>query len=336
MNLRSLRPFSARYLDLWFLAAMTGAMVLVFWSIAPSWLNPRTIPAIIAQNAPLALVSVAMTFSIISRHIDLSPGAALALSAVVCGIVYRDTGSLALALVAAMLVAVAVSLVNGALVARLKLSAIMVTLAAYIWERGLALAFTGGDPIPVGGGWADVVNQSVGGFTITAPIVLAAYVAGWWLLDHTRLGRYAYAMGGDPDAARRARINVPLHTLLVFGLMGLMVGLGSVIVVGQLASAQPYVAGQLGLDAIIAVVIGGTRVMGGEGSIGRTALGLAFIAILNSGLLNLGLEDAYYQVYKGATLLAVLSVQIWLRRLAEVADRRHFEQEALDVAQASA
>ena len=336
MTIRSLRPFTARYLDLWFLAAMTVAMVIIFWSVEPTWLNPRTIPAIIAQNAPLALVSVAMTFSIISRHIDLSPGAALALSGVICGIVYRETGSLALALPAAVLAAIAMSLLNGALVARLGLSAIMVTLAAYIWERGLALAFTGGDPIPVGGGLSDVVNQSVGGFTITAPIVVVAFLAGWWLLERTRIGRYTYAMGGDPDAARRARINVPHNTLLVFALMGLMVGLGSVLVVGQLASAQPYVAGQLGLDAIIAVVIGGTRVMGGEGSIGRTALGLAFIAILNSGLLNLGLQDAYYQVYKGATLLAVLSVQIWLRRLAEVADRRRLEQESLDMTRASA
>jgi ribose/xylose/arabinose/galactoside ABC-type transport system permease subunit len=336
VNIRSLRPFAARYLDLWFLAVMTVAIVLLFWSVEPSWLNPRTIPAIIAQNAPLALVSMAMTFSIISRHIDLSPGAALALSGVFCGIVYRETGSLALALPAAVLAAIAMSLLNGALVARLGLSAIMVTLAAYIWERGLALAFTGGDPIPVGGGLSGVVNQSIGGFTITAPIVVVAFLVGWWLLDHTRMGRYTYAMGGDPDAARRARINVPGNTLLVFGLMGLMVGLGSVLVVGQLASAQPYVAGQLGLDAIIAVVIGGTRLMGGEGSIGRTALGLAFIAILNSGLLNLGLQDAYYQVYKGATLLAILSVQIWLRRLAEVADRRRLEQEALDMAQASA
>jgi ribose/xylose/arabinose/galactoside ABC-type transport system permease subunit len=148
------------------------------------------------------------------------------------------------------------------------------------------------------------------------------------------MGRYTYAMGGDPAAARRARINVPRYTLAVFLLMGLMVGLGSVLVVGQLASAQPYVAGQVGLDAIIAVVIGGTRLMGGEGSLGRTALGLAFISILNSGLLNLGMEDAYYQLYKGAILLAVLSVQIWLRRLADRAERRRLDRESMGIATA--
>ncbi len=336
IGIRSRGFLAARYLDLWFLALVTVLMAIVFWSVEPSWLNPRTIPAIIAQNAPLALVAMAMTFSIISRHIDLSPGSALALASVLAGLVWRDTGSLALALPAALIAAVAVNLFNGLLVAGLGLSAIMVTLAAYIWERGLALALTGGDPIAVGGGLADAVNGSIGGFTVTAPIVLLAFVAGRFLLGRTRMGRYTMAMGGDPAAARRARINVPMYTLLVFALMGVMVGVGSILLVGQLASAQPYVAGGLGLDAIIAVVIGGTRLMGGEGSIGRTAVGVAFISILNSGLLNLGLPDAYYQLYKGTILLAVLSVQIWLRHYAAVVDRRRLEQESLSSLAAAA
>jgi ribose transport system permease protein len=244
------------------------------------------------------------------------------------GIAFRSTGSVELAIVTTLLTAVGVSLFNGVLVARLGLSAIMVTLAAFIWERGLALAFTRGDPVPVGGWLTGLVTWSVGGVTITAPLVIGAFVAGWWVLRHTRFGRYTYAVGGDPAAARRARIDITRTTLLVFGLMGLMVGVGSVVVMGQLASAQPYVASQLALDAIIAVVIGGTRLMGGEGGVGRTALGLAFVAILNSGLLNLGLQDAWYQLIKGSVLVVVLAVQISLRRIAEVAERRDLERQA--------
>jgi ribose/xylose/arabinose/galactoside ABC-type transport system permease subunit len=326
------RLAAARYLDLSFLGAMTVALVAIFWLVSPSWLNPRTIPTIIAQNAPLALAAMAMTFSIISRHIDLSVGTVLALSGVVCGVVFRETGWLWLALPAAVATAVLVNLFNGLLVSRLSLNAIMVTLAAYIWTGGLAVALTAGDPISIGGAWTDLVNASLGGFTITAPILVIVYVGGWLLLTRTRMGRYAYAIGGDPHAARRARIDVARCTMLIFLLMGLMVGLGSIIVVGQLASAQPYVATGLGLDAIIAVVIGGTRLMGGEGSIGRTALGVAFIAILNSGLLNLGLTEAYYQLYKGAILLTILAVQIWLRRVAETSARRRMDREALGLA----
>lgn len=329
MNPAPRRALDKRYLDAWFLGAITLGAVLLFWAIEPSWLNDRTLQSIVAQNAPLAVVAMAMTFAIISRHIDLSPGAMLALVGVVIGLTYRDTGSFALGLLAGLGVALASGLLNGLLVSGLGLNAIMVTLATYIWARGLALAFTNGNPIVVDTGLTSVVNRTVGGFTITAPIVVAVYLAGWFLLARTRFGRYTYALGGDPVGARRAGINVALSTTLIFLLMGFAIWLGSTMVVGQLASSQPYAGGALELDAIIAVIIGGTRLAGGEGNVGRTALGVAFIGILNSALLNLGLTDAYYQLYKGAALLGVLSVQIWLRRLVVEEVRRRQEQEQL-------
>jgi ribose transport system permease protein len=321
------RVFDKRYLDAWFLATTTVGAVVLFRLIEPGWLNDRTIQSVVAQNAPLAVIAMAMTFAIVSRHIDLSPGAMLALVGVVVGLVYRDTGSIGLALAAGLAVALASAVLNGLLVGSLGLNAIMVTLAAFIWARGLALGFTNGNPVVVDTWLSDLLNRTVAGFTITAPIVVVAYVFGWFVLSRTRLGRYTYAMGGDPVGARRAGINVRLYTTLIFLLMGVSIWLGSTMVVGQLASAQPYAAGTLELDAIIAVIIGGTRLAGGEGNVGRTALGVAFISILNSGLLNLGLTDAHYQLYKGATLLAVLSVQIWLRRLVANEVRRRQEEE---------
>jgi ribose transport system permease protein len=321
--------FDKRYLDAWFLAAVTVVMVVVFRVIEPSWLNSTTLQSIVTQNGPLAIVAMAMTFSIISRHIDLSPGSMLALASVVTGLVYRDEGSLALGLAAALAVCLASSLLNGLLVSRLGLSAIMVTLATYIWARGLALGFTNGDPIVVNTGLTSVVNHTVGGFTIVAPLVLVVYLAGGYVLSQTRFGRYTHAMGGDPVGARRAGVRVALNTTLIFGVMGVATWLASTIVVGQLESAQPYAAPTLELDAIIAVIIGGTRLAGGEGNVGRTLLGVAFISILNSGLLNLGLTDAYYQLYKGGALLAILSAQILLRRRVAADVRRRIEEERL-------
>jgi ribose transport system permease protein len=321
--------FDKRYLDAWFLAAMTIMAVAAFRGVEPSWLNRHTLQAIITQNGPLAIVAMAMTFSIVSRYIDLSPGSMLALAGVVIGVVYRDTGSLGLGLLAGLGMCLASGLVNGLLVSFLGLNAIMVTLATYIWARGLALGFTNGDPVVVDTRLTTITNHSVGGFTIVAPIVVAAFAAAWYVLSRTRFGRYTYALGGDPVGARRAGIRVGVYTTAIFVVMGLATWLASTIVVGQLASAQPYAAPSLELDAIIAVIIGGTRLAGGEGSVGRTLLGVAFISILNSGLLNLGLTDAYYQVYKGAALLAVLSVQLLLRRLAAEEVRRRHETEQL-------
>ncbi|TML83540.1 MAG: ABC transporter permease [Actinobacteria bacterium] len=318
-----------RYLDAWFLAGMTVVAVVAFRFVEPSWLNRNTLQSIVTQNGPLAIVAMAMTFSIISRHIDLSPGAMLALAGVVIGLVYRDTGSLALGLLAGLGLCVATGLVNGVLVSGLGLNAIMVTLATYIWARGLALGFTNGNPIVVDTRLTAITNHTFGGFTIVAPIVVAVFVIGWLVLSKTLFGRYTHAMGGDPVGARRAGIRVGLYTTLIFVVMGVATWLASTIVVGQLASAQPYAAPSLELDAIIAVIIGGSRLAGGEGSVGRTLLGVAFISILNSGLLNLGLTDAYYQVYKGAALLAVLSAQLLLRRLAAEEVRRRQDAEQL-------
>jgi ribose transport system permease protein len=330
------RLFARSFIDTWFLLIMTGGLLVVFRVAEPEWLNSQTIQSLVAQNAPLALVSMAMTFAIVSRHIDLSPGSMIALSGAVIGLVYSSTGHILLALLAGVGTALGGSLLNGLLVAVVGLNVVMVTLAAFIWARGLTIGSNQGSPIVVGGGLSDVVNASWHGFTLTAPVVVVAYLLGWLLLSRTKMGRYTYAIGGDPTAARRAGINTTLYTTLIFLLLGTMVGVSAVITVGQLGSAQASAGVGLELDAIIAVVIGGTRLSGGEGNIGRTALGVVFLSILNSGLLNLGLTDAYFQLYRGLALLAVLSVQIILRRLTDEEERRKREGEQLSAAVATA
>ncbi len=329
------RLFAKSRIDTWFLLIMTAVLLGVFRIVQPGWLNGRTVQNLVIQNAPLALVAVAMTFSIVSRHIDLSPGSMIALAGAVIGLVYTAQGSLGLALAAGVGTALGVGLLNGILVAVVGLNAVMVTLAAYIWARGLSIGANNGNPIDVGGGLATVVNASWHGFTLTAPVVVAAYVGGWLLLRRTKMGLYTYAMGGDPVAARRAGINTSLYTVLIFLLMGSMIGVAAVITVGQLGSAQSTAGLGLELDAIIAVVIGGTRLAGGEGSVGRTALGVVFLSILNSGLLNLGLTDDYFQLYRGLVLLTVLSVQIVVRRMTDEEERRKREQEQLAAALAA-
>ena len=322
--------FAKRYLDSWFLLAMTGALLLAFWIAQPAWLNGLLIQSLIAQNAPLALVAMAMTFSIISRYIDLSPGSMVGLTGAVIGLVYTSTGDVVVAVLAGFGAAIGVGLLNGLLVAGWGLNAVMVTLGAYIWARGLTIGANNGSPIVVEGGLPNIVNASFGGFTLTAPLMLAVYVGGWYLLARTKMGRYTYAMGGDATAARRAGINVGLYTTLIFGLMGTMIAVAAVVTVGQLGSAAADAGTGLELDAIIAVIIGGSRLAGGEGNIGRTAMGVIFLSILNSGLLNLGLTDADFQLYRGIVLLSVLSVQVWLRRIVSEEERRRNEQAQLE------
>jgi ribose transport system permease protein len=306
--------FARRHLDSWFLVAMTTVLLLAFWAVQPEWLNRYTLQSLTTQSAPLALVAVPMTFAIISSHIDLSPGSMIGLTGAVIGLAFTATGNIWLALLAGLGTALGVGLLHGLLVGGFGLNAVLVTLGTYIWARGLTIGANAGSPIEIGGGLAHVVNSTWGGFTLTAPLLVAAYVTGAFLLSRTKLGRYTYAMGGDLVSARRAGINVRLYTSAIFLLMGGAVALASFITVGQLGSAAAQAGTNIELDAIIAVIIGGSRLAGGEGGVARTAMGVAFMSILNSGLLNLGLTDAAFQLYRGAALLTVLSAQVVIRR----------------------
>lgn len=316
------RLFARQYLDRWFLLVITLVLLLVFWIIEPSWLNKYTLQSLISQNAPLAVVAMAMTFSIISRHIDLSPGSMVGLVGAVIGLAFTSTHNIYLGMLAGLALALAVGIMTGLVVSRWGLSSIMVTLGTYIWARGLTIGANNGSPIVVGGGLAGVVNASWAGFTLTAPLLLVVYVGGWLLLTRTKMGRYTHAMGGDPTAARRSGVRVDLYTTLIFVLMAVMIWLATVVTVGQLGSAASSAGTGLELNAIVAVMIGGSRLAGGEGSVGRTALGVCFLSILSSGLLNLGLSQAYYQLLEGVALLAILSVQVWLRRIAGTGVKR--------------
>ena len=305
--------------DLWVLTVLTVGAFCTFAVINPVWVNRNLVQTMVSQSAALALVAVPLTFSIISRNIDLSVGSVLALQGMVLGRV-SESSSLTTAVLAAIGVGVVIGLFHGFLVAKLGLSAIMATLATFIWARGLTLAINDSRPIPVEGWLVEVANKRWAGFTIAAPLVVIAYVVGQWLRSRTKVGLYTAAIGGGPDAARRSGIAIDRYIVGLFVATGVVVGIAAALTVGQLGSASPYIGTELELDAIIAVVIGGTSLAGGYGSVSRTAVGVTFMSVLNSGLLNLGLTDGYYQSARGLVLIGVLSLQILTRRLVV---RRH-------------
>lgn len=305
--------------DLWVLTVLTVGAFCTFAVINPVWVNRNLVQTMVTQSAALALVAVPLTFSIISRNIDLSVGSVLALQGMVLGRV-SESASLTFAVLAAIGVGIIIGLFHGFLVAKLGLSAIMATLATFIWARGLTLAINDSRPIPVEGWLVDVANKRWAGFTIAAPLVVVAYVVGQWLRSRTKVGLYTAAIGGGPDAARRSGIPIDRYVVGLFVATGVVVGVAAALTVGQLGSASPYIGTELELDAIIAVVIGGTSLAGGYGSVSRTAVGVTFMSVLNSGLLNLGLTDGYYQSARGLVLIGVLSLQILTRRLVV---RRH-------------
>ncbi len=314
---RSLPAFLDARLDVLLLIVMTLIVIIVIGRLNPAWFAIGTLQTAASQNAPLAIVAVAMTFSIISGNIDLSPGSMIALTGVIVGLVFEGTGNLGVGICAGFAFSIAVGLVHAQLVARLGINAIIVTLAAYVWARGLAIGLTGANAIDINTPFVTLMNTfSLAGISLPVAMAIVAYLLGWFLLNRTTMGRYTFAMGGDLRAAERAGINIPRQTMLIFGFMGAMIAVGTVITISQVAGAQPLEQQGFELDAIIAVIVGGSTLTGGQGSVLQTLAGVIFITALNSGLGNLGLPDANYSFIKGAIILLALALQGGARRLA--------------------
>ena len=304
------------HVDVLLLAVLIVVFVGIVGHIQPPWLTRTTLQTAATQNAPLAVVAVAMTFSIISGNIDLSPGAMIALTGVIVGLIFERGINLGIAFVAGFAFAIAVGLAHAVLVAKLRINAIIVTLAAYVWARGMAVGLTGANPINIDTRFINTMNTfSIAGITIPIAIAVVAFVLGWFLLNRTKMGLYTRAMGRDLRATERAGVSILRQDCLIFGFMGLAIGAATVLTVSQVAGAQPLEQQGLELDAIIAVIIGGSKLIGGEGSIVQTLMGVAFVTALNSGLANVGLTDAGYAFAKGAIILGALSLQVLVRRL---------------------
>ncbi|MBN8621346.1 MAG: ABC transporter permease [Anaerolineae bacterium] len=307
MNLKPTRGRASELLAEYGLLLMLAVLVVLFTALNGRFLTLANFTTLLAQNAAMMVVAVGMTFAIISRNIDLAPASLIALSGTVLGLVYAATGSMALALGAGFLTAVVVEVFNALLITRAGINPLIVTLACWIWARGLAVSLTGAQSIRVQHPLIDFMNTPLL-LQITPPIVIAglAFVLGGFMLNRTRLGRYTYAMGSDERATIQAGVPTTLYKVGMFAMFGVLVGAAALITVSRLGAAAPDAAYGLELDAIVAVIIGGNPFQGGEGKLRRTLIGALFIAVLNNGLSNLGMLDAQIATYKGAAIILAL------------------------------
>ena len=299
------------------LVGALALLIILFSALNPRFLTLANLTTLLEQNSALFIVAVGATFAILSQNIDLSPASVLALAGVLLGLTYQATGSLLLALIAGFAGAIVVELFNALLIVRGGINPLIVTLACWIWARGLAVSLTGANSISVRDPLLDALRRPLF-LEISPAIVLsfAIFLVGGFILARTRLGRYTYAMGSDERATVQAGVPVGKYKYLMFALFGVLVGLAMLITVSRLGAAAPDAAYGLELDAIVAVIIGGNSFLGGEGNIRRTLIGALFIAVLNNGLGNLGMMDAQIAVYKAAAILLALLFGTLSARLA--------------------
>ena len=275
---------------------MLVAVVIVVSLLSPVFLTPRNIGNVLSQSAVIAVLALAQLLVIITRGIDLSVGSTLALSAVVGALVFSATPSGPLVVLAMLATGALVGAVNGTVFVWGRLPhAFIITLATLSIARGLALWLSGGQPLQ---GMPEIVRDIGGGSLGWFPYsgFLVAGLALLALLLTTRLvwGRWIYAVGGNPDGARRAAIPVNSVVISVYVLSGLAAGIGAVITSGRLNGGSPTFGELAELDTIAAVVIGGASFLGGRGTVANALVGALMIGVIRNGM-NLLNVDAFLQ-----------------------------------------
>ncbi|MDR3518071.1 MAG: ribose ABC transporter permease [Azospirillaceae bacterium] len=273
------------------------------------FISPNNLAIVLQQSAINIVLGAGMTFVILTGGIDLSVGAILAVSAVAA--VSLSLGSLGgLAIPVAMLVGLAFGAINGALVAFVKLPAFIVTLGAMTAVRGIARLLSNDTTVfnPVLP-FAWIGNQRFFGVPYLVVIALVVVAISWFILRRTVLGVRIYAVGGNEDAARLSGIKVWVVLLFTYSMAGLMSGLAGAMAAARTLSAN---GAQLGmgyeLDAIAAVILGGTSFVGGIGSIFGTLIGALIIAVLSNGLILMNVSEIWQLIVKGLVIILAVSL----------------------------
>jgi galactofuranose transport system permease protein len=283
-----------------------------------AFLTPENLINVLRQNSMLGIVALGMTFVILTGGIDLSVGSLLAVAGVIAASL-ADRG-IGVAVIAAVAATTVLGLVNGAVIAKARIQPFIVTLAMMIAARGIALAFTNEQNVRVPATATDFawLGQGMIGDFLPVPILilLIAYAIGWLVLNYTRFGRHVFALGDNDEAARLMGLNIDRVTILVYTISGMLAGLAGVILASRLYTGSPTEGVGRELDAIAAVVVGGTLLTGGKGSLISTLYGVLLLGVIFN-LFNLeGQISPWWQlVVRGAILLAVVILQNRLTRL---------------------
>lgn len=289
---------------------------LIIFSLIISFINPRfltisNILNILRQTSINSIIAAGMTFVILTAGIDLSVGSTLALTGAVVATLIASGTNVALAILAGIIIGALIGMLNGLIISKGRIQAFIATLAMMTLIRGYTLVFTDGKPISTGQMVSAEIFREIGsgnflGIPIPIHIMIFVFTVSYYVLRHTPLGRYVYALGGNEEATKLSGINIDRVRLYVYGISGAFAALAGIIITARLSSAQPQAGTGYELDAIAAVVLGGTSLGGGYGSIFGTIIGALIIGILNNAL-NLMNVSSYYQLLvKGLVILVAV------------------------------
>lgn len=298
---------------------ITLIVLFVALSIAsPVFLSNDNISTVIRQTAVINIIALGMTLIIITAGIDLSVGAILAMAGYLGATLMESGAPIWIALLGGVAVGTACGTINGLLITRLKINPFIVTLGMLGVLRGLTLTISKGLPasrLP------DAFKYLGEGTILGAPVVLwvllVLAVIMHFVLENTRLGRYAFSIGSNPDAAFYAGIPVSFHLTCVYAIAGALTGIAAMIETSRLMTGQPTAGNGYELQAIAAVVIGGGSLRGGEGGVVGTLIGAFIMGLLSNGSDLLGINPYLQQTLIGAAIIIAVTIdELRKRRIA--------------------
>lgn len=285
--------------------------------IGGSFFSLNNILNIIRQTAVVSMIAVTMTFVIAIGEIDLSVGSTIGLSGLMAALVLQSTDNIPLAILAALAVGLVVGLINGLLIVALNLPSFLVTLGMQMVLVGTSMWITNTTAIPIGNTTFTFIfgGGSIGKLPLLLLWVLITGAVGYIVLNRTPYGKKVLAVGGNATSARYSGINVKKIVVYVFVYSSLMAALGGMLYAGRMSSGRYTFGDGLELDAIASVILGGTSMAGGNGSIVGAIIGSLLIGTINNGLMFFGLSTAQQTVAKGAIIIlsVALSALVSLR-----------------------
>lgn len=283
--------------------------------------TPSNFLNVLQQISINFVIAVGMTFVIISGGIDLSVGSNIALSGLLMAILMKNFGvGVVPTILICILFSGLIGLINGVMIAYLDLPPFIATLGMMGIARGAAYTVTGGQPLYTMPEGFTAISSRVAGIPLYAILImLAVFVLGWYGLKYTRSGRFTYAIGGNENCAKLSGINIGKTKCLVYTISGLCCGVAALLLTSRLDSAVPTNADGQEMDAIAAVVIGGTSMKGGEGSMLGTLIGILIIGVIANGLNLLGVAQGPQKMVKGLIIVIAVIIDVVRRKASESA-----------------
>ncbi|MDO6725115.1 ABC transporter permease [Celeribacter halophilus] len=286
----------------------TCCLTLILTVVSPVFLTLSNMQSVLVQSSVTAIMAIGMTYIILTAGIDISVGAILFFTSALFAQAMLETGSYVLSFALAMLCATVLGALNGVLIVKFRISPLITTLATYSMYRGAAIHLTGAQNIPVPREMGYLGNGRLFGLPVPILILIVVFLFGLYLLNYTRFGVYVRALGNSERSATETGLPIQKVTVAAYAITGFLTGIAALVLLARVGGLQSGIGIGIEFTVIAAVILGGTKLTGGSGTIVGSVFGAVFLVLIDNGLNLLNSSPYIYDIVRGSVLVAAVVV----------------------------